>query len=280
MSESVPEISLAEAPEILKPGDVLLMRGDSAVSDLIMTLAGGDYSHAGFWSAAGDIIDAGPAGVLHVPLDERLYEEDVIDVFRFHSDDGEEMGSDGYPEANVDASYENYLNKPDKPTRFAYHTLFLVAILFIVKAGTEHMPSKKIVRLMFEWAMEMMNDWLKHGQKAVICSGLVYRAFDEALYHEHPHRYQIHVDNPYVLHPDGPDDAPLPSLGGQLDALGDEAKMARQFLAAYATSLGLTSTVAADPDAVAHHVYADFVNPADLQRSRNLTRIGRVKREY
>jgi len=106
----------------------------------------------------------------------------------------------------------------------------------------------------------------------------VYRAFNEALYHGHPHRYQIHVDNPYVLGPDG--NAPKPSLGGQLQALGAEADMARQFLMAYATSLGLSSAVASDPDAVAHHVYADFVSPADLQRSRNLTRIGRVKREY
>lgn len=279
MTEAVPDIPLADVPAILKPGDVLLMRGDSAVSDLIMTLSGGDYSHAGFWSDAGDIVDAGPDGVLHVPLDTRLYEEDVIDVFRFHSDDGDEMGTEGYPEENVDASFEQYVNKPDRPTKFAYHTLFLVAMLFIVKAGTEHMPSKKIVRLMFEWAMEMMNDWLKHGQKAVICSGLVYRAFDEALYHDHPHRYQIHVDNPYVLRPDGPAGTPPPSLAGQIEALGDAADSARQFLQGYATSLGIADG-ATDPDAVAHHVYADFVSPADLQRSRNLTRIGRVKREY
>ena len=196
------------------------------------------------------------------------------------SDGGEEMGSEGYPEANVDASYENFLNKPGEPTKFAYHTLFLVAVLFIVKAGTEHMPSKRIVRLMFEWAMEMMNDWLKHGQKAVICSGLVYRAFDEALYHGHAHRYQIHVDNPYVLRPDGHETAPMPSVEWQIEALGDAADAAREFLRGYATSLGLTAAVASNPDAVAHHVYADFVNPADLQRSRNLTRIGRVKREY
>jgi len=278
MSEAITAIPLADAPKILKEGDVLLMRGDSAVSDLIMTLSDGDYSHAGFWSASNDIIDAGPAGVLHVPLETRLYDEDVIDVFRFHSDSGEEMGSEGYPEGNIEASYERYITTPDNPTTFAYHTLFLVAILFIEKAGTEHMPGKKIVRLLFEWAMEMINEWLNDGKKAVICSGLVYRAFNEALYHGHPHRYQIHVDNPYVLGPDG--NAPKPSLGGQLQALGAEADMARQFLMAYATSLGLSSAVASDPDAVAHHVYADFVSPADLQRSRNLTRIGRVKREY
>jgi cell wall-associated NlpC family hydrolase len=279
MSEAVPEISLADVPAILKPGDVLLMRGDSAVSDLIMTLSGGDYSHAGFWSAAGDIIDAGPAGVLHVPLETRLYEEDVIDVFRFHSDAGEEMGSDGYPEANVDASFEGWVNKPDQPTKFAYHTLFLVAVLFIVKAGTEHVPGKRIVRLMFEWALEVINDWLKDGQKAVICSGLVYRAFREARYHDLPHRYQIYVDNPYVLPPDAPDNAPLPSLAGQLAALGDSADAARRFLQAYGTSLGFDDA-ASDLDAIAHHVYADFVSPADLQWSDNLTRIGRVKRDY
>ena len=279
MSEAVPEIPLAEVPAILRPGDVLLMRGDSAVSDLIMTLSGGDYSHAGFWSASGDIIDAGPAGVLHVPLETRLYDEDVIDVFRFHSDDGEEMGTEGFPEANVDAAFESYVNQPDRPTKFAYHTLFLVAMLFIVKAGTEHVPSKRIVRLMFEWALELMNEWLKDGQKAVICSGLVYRAFDEARYHGHAHRYQVHVDNPYVIRPDGNHPTPMPSVAGQIDALGDAADSAREFLRGYATSLGL-SQLGSDPDAIAHHVYADFVSPTDLQRSRNLTRIGRVKREY
>lgn len=279
MNDSVPEIPFSEEPEILRPGDVLLMRGDSAVSDLIMTLSGGDYSHAGFWSEAGDIVDAGPDGVLHVPLETRLYEEDVVDVFRFHSDDGHEMGSEDYPEANVDASIQRYVNEPDHPTTFAYHTLFMVAMLFIFKAGTEHMPSKKIVRLMFEWALEMMNDWLKHGQKAVICSGLVYRAFDEALYHGHPHRYQIHVDNPYVLPPGEPGDAGPPALSQRVEALGDSAGSAREFLQGYATSLGIPQETS-DPDAAAHHVYADFVSPADLQRSPNLTRIGRVKREY
>ena len=278
MSEAVPEIRLADVPAILKPGDVLLMRGDSAVSDLIMTLSGGDYSHAGFWSEAGDIIDAGPDGVLHVPLETRLYDEDVIDVFRFRSDAGQEMGTEGYPEGNVDASFESYVNQPDRPTKFAYHTLFLVAFLFIMKAGTEHVPSKRIIRLMLEWALEMMNEWLKHGQRAVICSGLVYRAFDEARYHGHAHRYQIHVDNPYVI-PDGPDGSPAPSLARQVAALGDAADSARQFLQGYGTSLGLDQA-ASDLDALAHHVHADFVSPADLQRSQNLTRIGRVKREY
>jgi hypothetical protein len=152
-------------------------------------------------------------------------------------------------------------------------------MLFIAKAGTEHVKNRRLVRLMFEWAMEMINEWLRHGQKAVICSGLVYRSFDEARYHGHPHRYQIHVDNPYVLHPDAPDAAPPPELGPRIAALGEAADSAREFLRAYATSLGLTG-IASDPDAVAHHVYADFVSPADLQRSRNLTRIGRVKREY
>ena len=273
MSEDVREIPLADAPSILKPGDVLLMRGDSAVSDLIMTLSGGDYSHAGFWSESGDIIDAGPDGVLHVPLETRLYEEDVVDVFRFHADSGEEMGTEGYPEANVDASFERYVNKPDDPTKFAYHTLFLVAVLFVVKAGTEHVVPKKLVRLMFEWAMEMINEWMKKGQRAVICSGLVYRSFDEAVYHGHTHRYQIHVDNPYVV----PPNSPMPSLAERLEALDDAADVARSFLETYAASLGLNDV---DPDAIAHHVYADFVSPADLQRSRNLTRIGRVKREY
>ena len=71
----------------------------------------------------------------------------------------------------------------------------------------------------------------------------------------------------------------MPSVEGQIEALGDAADSAREFLRGYATSLGL-SQLGSDPDAIAHHVYADFVSPADLQRSRNLTRIGRVKREY
>jgi hypothetical protein len=211
-------------------------------------------------------------------LETRIYDEDVIDVFRFRSDEGQEMGTEGYPEANVDESFETYVNRPDRPTKFAYHTLFLVAFLFIAKAGTEHLPSKRIVRLMLEWALEMMNEWLKHGERAVICSGLVYRAFDEALYHGHAHRYQIQVDNPYVIPLDGHDGSP-PSLARQVAALGEAADSARRFLQGYAFSLGLDQA-ASDPDAIAHHVHADFVNPADLQRSDNLTRIGRVKREY
>ncbi|MCA9738278.1 MAG: hypothetical protein KC645_11695 [Gemmatimonadetes bacterium] len=276
--------------DALRPGDVLLMYGDAAVSDLIRDLAGGDYSHAGFWSAGsggdgGDVIDAGPAGVLHVPLDERLYSERYVDVWRWRSKDGHGIGEPGWPESDVEQSFARYLNSATGGTRFAYHRMFMVALLFIAKAGTEHVPGKRIVRLLLEWALEVMDQWLSKGTTAVTCSGLVYRGFDEALHGGHPHRYQIAVDNPYVL------PAPVGAVGDAqraettarletaLDRLDDGADLARTFLLRYAASTGF-DTVGEDVAAAAAHVYADFVTPADLQRSPNLTLVGRLVREY
>lgn len=265
--------------EDLRPGDVLLMYGDAAVSDLIRDLAGGHYSHAGFWSRDGDVVDAGPQGVLHVPLDDRLYSERYVDAWRFKSSDGHRIGDVGWPESDVETSIARYLNSATGGTKFAYHRMFMVALLFIAKAGTKPLVGKHIVRVLLEWALEVMDQWLSKGTTAVTCSGLVYRAFDEALHGGHPHRYQIEVENPYVLPPPAMDGQPPLDLDASFGQLGDAAGAARTFLERYVASAGLPSGEG-DLLRSAHHVYADFVTPADLERSPNLELIGRVQREY
>jgi len=270
----------------LKPGDVLLMYGDAPISDLIRQLAGGNYSHAGYWSDAGDVIDAGPAGVMHVPLDERLYHERYVDAWRFKSADGHQLGDPGWPQSEVEASFHKFLNSETGGTKFAYHRLFMVAMLFIVKAGTKKIPfKKKVIRLLFEWALEVIDQWLSKGTVAVTCSGLVYSAFDEAEHNGFPHRYQIGVDNPYVIPAPDADTGPLDgraalgaTLGQSLDRLGKASGPAQEFLEKYAMTTGMNA--GGNLGALAAHVYANFVNPADLERSPNLELIGRVQRDY
>ena len=270
----------------LKPGDVLLMYGDAPISDLIRQMAGGHYSHAGFWSDAGDVIDAGPAGVMHVPLEERLYHERYVDAWRFKSKDGHRLGDPGWPEGDVEASFHKFLNSETGGTKFAYHRLFMVAMLFIVKAGTKRFPyKKKVIRILFEWVLEVMDQWLSKGTVAVTCSGLVYSGFDEAEHNGLPHRYQVSVKNPYVMPPPTLETGLIEhraalghSLERSLESLGKAAGPAQEFLQKYAMSSGLDA--GGDLGSLAAHVYANFVNPADLERSPNLELIGRVQRDY
>src|SRR6478609_5162278 len=63
----------------LQPGDILLSRGDSKISDQIVAADRGSYSHCALWSGSG-IIEATLKGGIeeHAPTGER-------DVYRYRS---------------------------------------------------------------------------------------------------------------------------------------------------------------------------------------------------
>lgn len=65
----------------LLPGDVLLSRGDSEISQAIVELDGGRYSHVGLWSGQAVVESTLPV-VREASLDECSEHAEYIDVFR------------------------------------------------------------------------------------------------------------------------------------------------------------------------------------------------------
>ncbi|MFN7781163.1 MAG: hypothetical protein ACK5PG_00285 [Lysobacterales bacterium] len=72
-------------PKDVRPGDVLLMKGISAISDLIAWFGDSTYSHAALMVDGGDLVEAAPPVSRRVPLSARLQQGahyEFIDVYR------------------------------------------------------------------------------------------------------------------------------------------------------------------------------------------------------
>lgn len=116
----------------LKPGDVLLCRGEGFISDMIVLLSGGTYSHAALY--AGKIndqncaIEATLRGVVCDPI-EGFSEETFTDVFRFKKG-GHNLGESEYPFEPIQKVGLDYANSGVK---YAYDHLILLAVLAVTR---------------------------------------------------------------------------------------------------------------------------------------------------
>lgn len=74
----------AIATKRLRPGDILLSRGQGDTADAIRTLDGGTYSHAGIWSGSG-VIELTTPKVVEWPLEQSLiaHPRVMVDVYRY-----------------------------------------------------------------------------------------------------------------------------------------------------------------------------------------------------
>ncbi len=79
----------------LRAGDVLLSRGIGDLSDLICSVDGGRYSHAGLWDGE-QVVEAVRGGIHANPLHQGVQAVRYIDVYRFHRD-GDWLGAPTWP---------------------------------------------------------------------------------------------------------------------------------------------------------------------------------------
>jgi hypothetical protein len=241
------------APVDLRAGDVLLYLFDPSpwdfpnwlVDKLIVELDGGTYNHASIYDGA-NVVEAIGSGIVKRPLKISIAEAERVDVWRIHDQKGDELGSPGFDAKPVTYWAAQFA---EKDGHYAYDRLLLLAGI----TATRHVdPSVggKILQHILEQAALLLDKIVSGHRVQMICSELVYRCYLGASQTAKDSRYLLNV--PQVLKSD---------LTGPLQA------QAEQFWAKY------QEAKKKDPLSPS----PDFVTPYDLERSKNLVKIGRLK---
>jgi hypothetical protein len=152
----------------LAPGDVLLHMGAGELSKLIAWVGDSAYSHAGMVIEGGQLIEAAAAGVRHASLAERVKMTTAfryVDAFRPlrpRAGDLKELQA-------LLAAAEGYLGRP--------YPMTSLLTLGIVCAVRNKIPGDERLREVLRAALDLV---VENDPSRVVCSELVYRAYDEA----------------------------------------------------------------------------------------------------
>lgn len=165
----------------LRPGDVILSRGicpgkKLCISDVIVKLDGGDYSHAAFFDGE-HFVQATTKGVKASDPVRQKEHQSYLHVYRFHNEQGEPLDSPSLPSKPlVDVSH-TLLNTP-----YAYDELVLVATLVLMRQITHVSLLKDIIEVFGGVALTKLRNWIKkhvlhNDEDSIICSELVARTY-------------------------------------------------------------------------------------------------------
>ncbi len=257
----------------VQPGDVLLSYGSGVLSDLIRVIDGGDYSHASYWDG-GRIVEAALKGVSVRSLEDLVELQNYVDVWRFHSDQGDVMGSVDWPPEPVSERAEWYL---EKPTSYANNQLYLVGVLTLYRNINPKNFDDEILRTVLDNVYRLFKRIVAGDEtKSVVCSEFVYRCFYEST---DDHRYGLSITG--VLSPEDIKQAAAPALakhiddsemGQRLQAIGELFHEINQDMTLYPSRPG---SMYRGPNPL---VAAETVSPHDLQKSPNLVHMGRLSK--
>jgi hypothetical protein len=261
----------------LKLGDVVLYRGTSLISRLIIWFDGGHYSHCSIYVGGGKVLEAIDKGVVFSTLADSIaaHAPEYVDVFRFTSDDHIMLGDSELPYQPVKSRVDFYGHEGE---RYAYEDILLLALLTTIRHISIARP---MLRSILDSAAEVLAHIAALGKRPLICSGLTYRCFEEA-----GRSYHIHVPDADLLATAERLDSrlvPAPVLNGPLVVRGAaDARLKLAFL----RKLGFASD---DLSSKFTHVHdeawagvaqiepaPDFVTPGDLEHSPNLELVGRL----
>lgn len=250
----------------LLPGDVLLSYGHGWLSDAIRVIDGGQYSHAGFYDGQ-SIVEATRAGIAYRTVAQDLKQQKYIHVYRYKGDKGEHLGDPLFPAGPPIDVARQYLKTGGN---FAYHQLFLLALLAIFRRAPIPIFLKKLLRPFIKKALGDLNDVLQQGKQPVICSELLYRIFDEAT---PKHHYGLSVKEPINVRQfrrlaTAPV-TPVSKTGAEDKDAAKFERLSHELAQTYVKAKTAVGQKAPNP-----LVKADFVTPRDLEESKNLEMIG------
>ncbi len=164
----------------LKKGDILLYSGSNIVDKIIKKLDKSDYNHASLYIGEGKVIEAlakFSEGVTIRTVEESIEKSEKVIVKRLAND--------------VDLSMviniaNSYLDK-----RYGYAQIVLLAIILISRPHKYNNFFFKLVNKILEDASQFILLQTNGGKKAIICSELVYRAYDEVF---------PEINDPYTIY--------------------------------------------------------------------------------
>jgi hypothetical protein len=152
----------------LLPGDVLLHMGTGELSKLIAWVGDSAYSHAAMVITGGQLLEAAASGVRHAGLAERTRMTanfHYIDVFRPLRPKPQDTAT----LAALIAAGDVYLGRP--------YPMTSLLTLGVICAVRNKVPGDAALRAALRMALDLV---VKNDDSQVVCSELVYRAFDEA----------------------------------------------------------------------------------------------------
>ena len=152
----------------LLPGDVLLHMGTGELSRLIAWVGDSAYSHAAMVISRKELLEAAASGVRHAGLDERtrmLANFHYIDVFRPLRPTPQDTAA----LTALIAAGDAYLKRPYPMT-----SLLTLGVVCAVRNKT---TNDARLREALRMALDLV---VRNDASQVVCSELVYRAFDEA----------------------------------------------------------------------------------------------------
>lgn len=159
-------------PDQLQAGDILLCSTNDALSKLIQEVDQGGYSHTilyvGKENGKHMIVHATTKGILHQELSKvlNLEEVDLMDAYRFHGENGEELGSPNFP---VEPIIKNALSFVGGP--YFYSELILGGLVILSVDQFKNKTLQKAVRLLGGLIeSKLVKLFEKHkGKKAMVC---------------------------------------------------------------------------------------------------------------
>jgi hypothetical protein len=265
-------------PATLRPGDVLLMKGIGAVSDLIAWFGDSTYSHAAVVVDGGALVEAAAPVSRRVAIADRLTQGryyDFIDAYRPTRGDGRPL--EAADRAAIAASAMNLLSVP--------YPLDALAQMALFAAIRNRIPADPTIRFILRELTELLT---RDDPSQMVCSELVYRALADARV--------IPAGNARpTLVVSAPLDLPFPKIDlAELIREWEEARRRRPTLAALPASLadGAVTTPLDDAfEALRAQVEIQDggfvirpipdpnprnVLPVDLETSPQLRRLGRL----
>ncbi len=165
--------------DLLQPGDVLLCQSNAIMGRLIQLFDGSSFSHAALYLGNGQIGEATSHGVETVDLAKKVKIYEQVQARRL-IDAQDDMGP-------VVRAAGVYL---DKGERYGYEQIVLFAFLSITRKVKINPFLNAIIRRVLDSAASLLLTFTHQNREPMICSELVYRAYDEAV---------PGADNPFSL---------------------------------------------------------------------------------
>jgi len=153
----------------LRPGDVLLYRGNALLSRLIQHFDGSPASHVAIYLGGGQVGEAVAEGVVPRDWETSFHGAEWVRVYRLVSDPAD-MG----PVLGVASAILG------RGERYGYEQLLMLAVLCTTRKIQITPVLRRLLRTLLDAATRLLVELTQGGREPMICSEFVYRCYDQA----------------------------------------------------------------------------------------------------
>jgi len=164
----------------LRPGDILLYKKTKFINKAISFFDDCKYNHAGVYLGDNKVIESVIKGTLVRSLEESISEAKKVIIMRL-----QHAPEDMNPVIVKAEEYEG--------DRYAYEEILMLAVICTARKIPMNPVVMRFVERILEAAGDILLQLTNGDKKAMTCSELVYRSYDEAVSGHH-NPYAIHID--------------------------------------------------------------------------------------